>query len=124
MPDLEWRSPAMNRAFIWAVSMLVVVSAATSIVPGSSNAAAVITINNVAGGVLPTPTIVDQPPDVPGIQNVVTGDGMVSFIYDDLVPAGATRTRLLFLTDPDTNLPSAEFSWSVVLGSSVETILF
>jgi hypothetical protein len=118
--------PAMDRASLslWAVAMLAVGSAAISIAPSASNAAAIITINDLADGVIPAPTIMDQPPGVPGIQNAVAGNEMISFTYDDLVPAGATRTRLLFLTEPGTSLPSDEFSWSVVLGSSIETILF
>jgi hypothetical protein len=107
-----------------AVAILVIGAAATFVAPGTSNAAAIITINDLAEGILPAPTIVDQPPDVPGIQNVVAGNEMISFTYDDLIPAGATRTRLLFLTEPGTSLPSDEFSWSVIEGSSVESILF
>jgi hypothetical protein len=104
-----------------AVAILVIGAAATFVAPGTSNAAAIVTINDLAEGVIPPPTIVDQPPDVPGIQNVVAGSEMITFTYDDLIPAGATRTRLLFLTEPGTGSPSDEFSWSVTLLSSVET---
>jgi hypothetical protein len=97
---------------------------AAFIVPSASNAAAIITINDLGEGIIPAPTIVGQPPGVPGIQNVVAGNEIISFTYDDLIPAATTRTRLLFLIEPFTSLLSDEFSWSVTEGSSVETILF
>src|SRR4051812_48432425 len=107
--------PTMNRSALsfWAAAKLVVLLSWIFIVPSVADAATVITINDLVEGTLPPPTIVDQPPGVPGIQNVITGNEMLSFTYDDLVPAGATRTRLLFLIEPGTNLPSDEFRWSV-----------
>jgi hypothetical protein len=88
------------------------------------NAAATISIDDLLDGP-PVLTSTGIPPGVPGIQNVVAGPESLSFTYDDLVLAGATRTRLLFLTDPGSiSLASDEFSWSVVQDQSVETVLF
>src|SRR3984893_11655990 len=41
-----------------------------------------------------------------------------------LVLAGATRTRLVFLSEAGSSFASDEFSWSVIEGQSVETIFF
>jgi hypothetical protein len=106
------------------VAVLTVVLTATFFSPRASGTTAVITIDDVVEGVLLLPTIIDQPPGVPGIENVVAGNEMITFTYDDLIPAAATRTRLLFLLEPGTGAPSDEFSWSVTLGSSLENILF
>jgi PEP-CTERM motif-containing protein len=112
------------------IALLGIMSAGLSIAPRASNAAAIITIDDSVEGILPPPTIVDQPPGVPGIQNVVAGNDMMSFTYDDLVPAATTRTRLEFFFEqgvtppsPGMSVLSDEFSWSVTAGSSVETIV-
>jgi hypothetical protein len=116
---------------LWSINLLGIGSAGVSIAPRASNAAAIITINDSVEGILSAPTITDQPPGVPGIQNVVAGNDMISFTYDDLVPAATTRTRIEFffeqgVTPPTPGMPvlSDEFSWSVTAGSSVETIVF
>ena len=53
-----------------AAFTVALVLGATVLASTGSNAAAIITINDLAEGVLAPPTIADQPPDVPGIQNV------------------------------------------------------
>jgi PEP-CTERM motif len=85
--------------------------------------AATISIDDLLEGP-PVLTAVDIPPDVPGIQNVVSTSESISFTYDDLVPAETTRTRLVFLAEAGSNFASDEFSWGVVQDQSVETVSF
>jgi hypothetical protein len=74
------------------ITMLAIVWSTVSVPPSAAYAAAIITINDLAEGVLPGPTVVGQPPDVPGIQNVVAGNEMLSFTYDDLPPCCMDRS--------------------------------
>jgi hypothetical protein len=85
--------------------------------------AATISIDDILDGP-PVLTAVDVPPDVPGIQNVISTPESISFTYDDLVPAASTRTRLVFLAEAGSGFASDEFSWSVVEDQSVETVSF
>jgi hypothetical protein len=66
--------------------------------------AATIFIDDLLDGP-PLLSSINIPVGVPGIQNVVSNPESLTFTYDDLVVAGATRTRLLFLTDPDSGMP-------------------
>jgi PEP-CTERM motif-containing protein len=86
-------------------------------------AAATISIDDLLDGP-PVLTSVGIPAGVPGIQNIVATAESLSFTYDDLVVAGASRTRLVFLSEAESSFASDEFSWGVIEGQSVETILF
>ncbi len=112
-----------RKMYIRAITVLAV-SVGLEVLASKSVNAATISIDDLLDGP-PVLSFINIPVGVPGIQNVVSGPESLTFTYDDLVVAGATRTRLVFLTDPDsTSLASDEFSWSVVQGQSVEHVSF